>query len=91
MEVLWIARRYFRAGMGDIDPRGVVATILLIIAALLALQTSTGLLRGEVTLREAFRPEWVNFALAHPMLFALIVTIGVLLLGGAFVTFLDSM
>lgn len=76
--------------MGDFDPRGAVATILVIIAALLAYQTSIDVYRGDIGLAEAFRPDWIEFAIANPILFAFILVIGTLLFGGAFVMLMEN-
>lgn len=76
--------------MDDIDPRGAAAAILAIIALLIGLRTYNGLMSGEIALSEALTPSWAGFASANPMLFAAIAVIGTLILGKAFVNFLES-
>lgn len=72
------------------NPRAAVAGLLLLIAALIAYGRAMGVLHGTVSLEQAFTPGWVDFAIAHPLFFALIAVGGTYLLGRAFVTFLEN-
>ena len=72
------------------DPRGAIASGILIVAMLYAVSTFNAALRGEIPLSEALKPAWTNFALAYPTVFAFFLVIGTLLFGSAFVAAMDA-
>jgi len=51
----------------------------LIVAVLLAFSSSIEILDGNF--RKGFTPGWVDFAISHPVLFAIIAVLGVAILG----------
>jgi hypothetical protein len=60
----------------------------LIFAALFALSTYNTILNGN--LEAGLTPGWMDFAVAHPMLFAFILIIGAVVIGGPFVAAMEN-
>lgn len=73
--------------MGELGK--ILVALFLVSAAIIGLSSVLNLLHGRVTLEEFFRPGWTDFAIANPLVFAVIVVFGAILIGGAFVQFLD--
>ena len=76
--------------MSGMDPRAAIGGGILIVAMLYALVTFERALSGEITLAEAFEPAWMDFAIANPMPFAILLILGTLLFGSAFVAAVES-
>lgn len=85
-----VERILFDKDMSDIDPRSIAVAVLTIIALLAAWSTYNGLMSGDISLSRALTPSWTGFASANPMLFAFIAVGGTLILGKAFVNFLEN-
>jgi len=64
------------------DIRGYIAAGFAILAVLFALSTYQDIIHGN--LNEGLTPGWIDFAIAHPTLFALMLVAGAALFGGSF-------
>lgn len=76
--------------MGVVVPRAAIGGSILIVAMLYAFVTFDRVLSGEITLAEALEPAWMDFAIANPMPFAILLILGILLFGSAFVAAVES-
>lgn len=61
---------------------------LLILALLLAFDTATEIMHGNI--EQGLTPGWTNFAIAHPTLFAFILVGGAATFGQAFIAVVDN-
>jgi len=76
--------------MNGVDPRAAMGGGILIVAMLYAFVTFDRAFSGQITLAEALKPAWMDFAIANPMPFALLLILGTLLFGSAFVAAVES-
>lgn len=60
----------------------------VIVAVLGALSSATSIMNGNF--KQGFTPGWVDFATAHPTLFALILVGGAVLFGGPFLLAVEN-
>ena len=60
------------------------------VALLYAFVTFNRALSGDITLAEAIEPAWLDFALANPTPFAIILILGALLFGPPFIAAAES-
>jgi hypothetical protein len=60
----------------------------VVLAALFTIDTYTTIVNGN--LKAGLTPGWMDFAVAHPMLFALALVIGAAVIGGPFVAAVEN-
>lgn len=62
---------------------GPLQVVAWILAALFAFGSATAIMQGD--LKSSLMPVWIDFAIAHPTLFAFVLVGGTLLIGAPFV------
>ena len=67
-----------------------VGTVLEAFIVLIVAGRAISLLNGQTSLQSFLTPGWADFALANPEMFAGILIVGTLLLGGSFVTVVEN-
>jgi hypothetical protein len=68
--------------------RGYIAGGFAILAVLFALDFATDILHGNLESR--LTPGWIDFATAHPTLFAFILVVGAAVIGAPFVEAIEN-
>ncbi|QFU81671.1 hypothetical protein [Natronorubrum aibiense] len=76
--------------MSGTDRGAVIAVVggaMVVVAGLLSLSTARDLLNGDMM---ALKPGWIDFAVAYPTVFAVLIVLLTLVFGGSFVALLDA-
>lgn len=68
--------------------RGYVAAGITVLTVVFALSTYQDIIHGN--LKAGLIPSWIDFAIAHPTLFAFILVVGAALFGGSFIAAMSN-